>query len=69
MQLLFKKSAMHVIPASPICFKIYKGMLLIPGLLFALKFFSSTVISSAVVIHYFSAASMGVYLSVGMDWS
>ena len=60
---------MHVIPGSPICFKIYKGMLLIPELLFALKFFCSTVFSSAVLINYFSAVSMGVYLSGGMDWS
>jgi hypothetical protein len=69
MQLLFRNSAMHLIPGSLIYFNSYRGMSLMPELLFALKCASNTVFSSVIVMNCSSTASMGVNLSAGRDWS
>jgi hypothetical protein len=50
MALALRKSAMHAIPVLPMCFSNWRGILLNPELLFALKWCCRTVDNSSYVM-------------------
>jgi hypothetical protein len=57
---------MHYIPSLPKCFRSCKGSLLNPELLFALKWYYSTAVSSAWVMWFAVGFSSGLNLSGGI---
>ena len=69
MALAFKNFAILSTPVVPRCFRSCNGILLIPGLLFALKWFFNTIYSSAGEMWFPCASSNGVKVSGGMDLS
>jgi hypothetical protein len=69
MALAFKNSAILSTPVVPRCFRSCNGILLIPELLFALKWFFNTIYSSAGAMWFPFASSNGVNVSGGMDSS
>ena len=56
---------MHPVPLPPIYLRIYNGILLIPGLLFALKAWVVVSFSSVCVMCCVVGVARGVYYSVG----
>jgi hypothetical protein len=67
MALSFRKVVMHAMPVVPKCLSTYSGILLNPELLFALKWWWMTEVSSACVMKFAASFLSGVNSSGGIS--
>ena len=69
MALVFRKFAILSTPVVPRCFRSFRGILLIPELLFALKWFFNTICNLTGDMWFPYASTSGVNVSGGIDSS